>query len=181
MIQGQVSISYSKKLPGQYYDQETGLHYNYFRYYDSSIGRYITSDPIGLEAGTNTYIYALNNPLYWIDKYGLTASCPTTTPWNSPNWRPYVDSFFRYLGAVYFHCGFYGFLEVRENECDKSPIGECFYDENGILVDGNHRYAGCGGTPNEYDDLRHIYPDRGGVARSGPRGYATSVSRAIGF
>lgn len=58
-------------LPGQYYDQETGLHYNYFRYYDPSTGRYITSDPIGLSGGFNTYTYAANNPLLYFDPLGL--------------------------------------------------------------------------------------------------------------
>ncbi|HHJ39739.1 MAG TPA: RHS repeat-associated core domain-containing protein [Methylothermaceae bacterium] len=45
--------------------------YNYFRYYDPATGRYITSDPIGLRGGLNTYTYALNNPLYWNDPFGL--------------------------------------------------------------------------------------------------------------
>ena len=58
-------------LPGQYYDQETGLHYNYFRYYDPSTGRYITSDPIGLDGGLNTYSYALSNPARFADPLGL--------------------------------------------------------------------------------------------------------------
>ena len=59
------------RLPGQYFDKETNLHYNYYRDYDPSIGRYGESDPIGLEGGLNTYSYVAGNPLARIDPLGL--------------------------------------------------------------------------------------------------------------
>ncbi|WP_229427867.1 RHS repeat domain-containing protein [Methylomonas albis] len=57
------------RFQGQYYDQETGLHYNLNRYYDPNAGRFIHQDPIGLEGGANVYRYA-PNPVNWIDPLG---------------------------------------------------------------------------------------------------------------
>lgn len=62
-------------LPGQYFDTETGKHYNYYRDYDSSLGRYIQSDPLGLSGGLSTYSYVYD-PLTEIDPLGLMGRAP---------------------------------------------------------------------------------------------------------
>ncbi len=60
------------RFPGQYYDQETGLHYNYFRYYDPITGRYLREDPmVGTLLFSNLFIYTNNNPIINIDPSGL--------------------------------------------------------------------------------------------------------------
>ena len=60
------------RLQGQHYDEETGLHYNRFRYYDAEIGRFVSEDPIGLAGGFNLFAFA-PNAVNWIDIFGLAA------------------------------------------------------------------------------------------------------------
>ncbi|MGY3925096.1 DUF6531 domain-containing protein [Aeromonas jandaei] len=66
------------RFQGQYFDAETGLHYNRHRYYQPETGRFITPDPIGLAGGLNNYQYA-PNPIGWVDPLGLSnvpGQCP---------------------------------------------------------------------------------------------------------
>ncbi len=80
------------RFPGQYYDPESGLHYNYFRYYNPQTGRYMTPDPIGLEGGINLFVYVRGNPLRWIDPWGLQNRPLLTIPGPSGQPVPIVHS-----------------------------------------------------------------------------------------
>ncbi|MEL7296398.1 MAG: RHS repeat-associated core domain-containing protein, partial [Pseudomonadota bacterium] len=82
------SIPFNLRFPGQYFDSESGFHYNYFRYYNPLTGRYLSADPIGLNGGLNRYAYAGNNPVNAIDPYGLSPYTPYTNPMTG---RPYGD------------------------------------------------------------------------------------------
>ena len=70
------SATVNLRMPGQYFDAESGMFYNWNRYYSPEIGRYISSDPIGLAGGINTFLYAGANPVMMIDPEGQQ----TTTP-----------------------------------------------------------------------------------------------------
>lgn len=121
------TFSYNLRLPGQFYDVETGLNYNYFRDYDPQIGRYVQSDPIGLQAGVNTYAYVGNNPISLVDPMGLLSQAVTSCvckymkassytawsawssvlgarktpgPWNDPVLRPCENYLYAYAAVV---------------------------------------------------------------------------------
>jgi RHS repeat-associated protein len=68
---GRGAFEFPLRFPGQYFDRETNLAYNYFRDYDPAIGRYAQSDTFGLKGGLNTYAYVSNRPLIAKDPLGL--------------------------------------------------------------------------------------------------------------
>ncbi|MCB1586734.1 MAG: RHS domain-containing protein [Xanthomonadales bacterium] len=65
------NFQFNLRFPGQFFDTESGQHYNYFRDYEPATGRYLESDPIGLRGDWNTYLYVGGNPLSSIDLLGL--------------------------------------------------------------------------------------------------------------
>jgi RHS repeat-associated protein len=77
------TFTYNLRLPGQFYDAETGLNYNYFRDYDPAIGKYVQSDPVGLGGGINTYAYTGSDPVRFIDPFGLKVLNPKGYPVSS--------------------------------------------------------------------------------------------------
>jgi RHS repeat-associated protein len=66
----ETAVAFNLRLRGQYFDVETGTHYNYFRDCDPAIARYVESDPVGLFGGLATYLYAKGNSLRWADSTG---------------------------------------------------------------------------------------------------------------
>lgn len=75
-----VAFTFDLRYPGQRYDAATGVNYNYFRDYDPATGRYVESDPIGLNGGVSTYGYVGASPLMWKDSRGLVRWSGTAFP-----------------------------------------------------------------------------------------------------
>jgi RHS repeat-associated protein len=77
------SFVYNLRFPGQYYQAESRLFYNYTRDYDPATGRYIESDSAGLRGGINTYAYVENDPIDGIDPFGRSKIYGN---WCGPDW-----------------------------------------------------------------------------------------------
>jgi RHS repeat-associated protein len=110
------------RFPGQYFDQETGLHYNYFRDYDPEMGRYVESDPIRLVGGVNYYFYVDGSPTMFSDPLGLVKN--TSGRWIEcgKNCRIRIDKEFNEkTGEVKRHMHW---------EC-RGSVGDCEEDGGG--------------------------------------------------
>ncbi|HAH3059779.1 TPA: RHS repeat protein [Escherichia coli] len=159
------------RLPGQYFDEETGLHYNLFRYYAPECGRFISQDPIGLRGGLNLYAYA-PNPLKYIDPLGL---CKTDVENKNPygtyrparqlprdkNGNPIPD-----VNAPHTQLG-----TKSGRKGDYTQAREWGYDENGNLVAKRDIDFTDHGRPKEHPNPHqhdYIPNPTGGTLQHGP-------------
>ncbi|PIE69797.1 MAG: hypothetical protein CSA21_00310 [Deltaproteobacteria bacterium] len=136
------------RFPGQYYDNETGLHYNHHRYYDPQTGRYLSPDPIELAGGMNLYAYVQNDPVNAVDPEGL--------------WR--YKAFCRYIagGEVVGS----GVLKCRvEGPCKRNNKKDIWMTET-ILA------GFTGGLPGGLTYFSTTFDDRGNGGSAYPNGSA---------
>ncbi len=88
------------RFRGQYFDSETGFHYNFFRSYDPIQGNFISPDPLGIAGGSNFYAYP-RNPLSWDDPFGLSCGPPNKHKGNLGETR--MNKFYKDLGYKPIH------------------------------------------------------------------------------
>jgi RHS repeat-associated protein len=136
------------RLPGQYFDKETNLAYNWFRIYDSGIGRYPQSDPIGLSGGVNTYLYGNGAPLRYIDPRGDTAQLlviggvvvlvGAAMSASSPAGKKAMTSIVQRIAEL---C-----TPSTKDPCDQQQEDEeqqCWNDYGSVFGGGHFSYRGC--------------------------------------
>lgn len=141
------------RFPGQIYDAQTQLNYNYYRDYDPKTGRYVQSDPIGLEGGLNTYGYAMGNPISFMDPYGLS-----TAFWDVPipKWIPEIVIPGISSGAAAIGSGLACMVyspSVGNGEC---PTGGCYYATDKT---GKPKTKASNSDPNDTIRTPTTHPD----------------------
>lgn len=114
------TIENNLRLPGQYYDRETGLHYNYFRDYDPTTGRYIEADPIGFDAGPNLYAYVDGNPITRTDWFGLFCGSGWNEVFVPDSFPGGVD----FSSACHKHDICYSECGTTKSACDESLLSD---------------------------------------------------------
>ena len=114
-------VTFNLRYPGQYFDKETKLHYNYYRSYDSRTGRYTQGDPIGLDGGWNRFSYVDGSPLIFTDPQGLFLTDALGGAGS------YFRGIYRAGGHLYRRSGFDGGCEQQRAIEDEALLAAALY------------------------------------------------------
>ncbi|QQZ27764.1 DUF2778 domain-containing protein [Thiothrix subterranea] len=172
-----LALHYNQRFPGQTFDAETRLHYNFHRDYNPATGRYVQSDPIGLDGGMNSLTYAYGNTLIGIDKLGLMVSAVMdknarllrVVDINNPRKSTTVLAF---SGGQIFGNGQIISPGIKPEQ-RSAPNGSYFITEDVGLPNVNHQgWFGLLASDGRIDD--YVYEN--GERRSGIRLHPGSVS-----
>ena len=175
-------FKYGPRFPGQVYDVETNLHYNYYRDYDPQTGRYVQSDPIGLQGGINTFGYVGGNPLTYVDPEGLLGMA------DMPTLPQGVVDFSAGMGDVIL----FGFGQNLRNVLSiNGGVNQCSSEYSagewaGIAaslatgLNGGLKAAGVKGAKGSGIEFSHWIPNRMGGPRSIWNGnFVTKITHAL--
>ena len=146
------TITNNLRFPGQYFDSETGLNYNYYRDYNPAIGRYIESDPIGIQRGTNhLFSYAGQDPINSMDALGLACGSGWKQIFIPDNWF----GWYSFEGPCSSHDSCYGCngasAKKLKGDCD-NQFYQDMMSECSKLKKGSYWRNHCEGTAGLYYD-----------------------------
>ena len=174
VLHAEGEIEQPLRFQGQYEDQETGLFYNRYRYYDASTARYVTQDPIGLLGGLNGYIY-VQSPTKWIDPLGLVATCPKNTPCNPCLGKDPASEARATQGTATYPNNPYAFVDTYTNMVLKK--GTILYSLSPGAAPGfgvtNHTLMKSAGDVKKYHELTQVTAGKDSVGN--PRSMRTEV------
>jgi RHS repeat-associated protein len=156
------------RFPGQYYDRESGLHYNWNRHYDPKLGRYTSPDPIGLAGGNNLYSYTTANPLRYIDWLGLETTITfiengtknSSTPFNALVEVDVDGTVTRYQGNTWPDRN-EASPGIESGDYQGTYGATAHKGKKGIVLNNNNQINTVGPNPNHngqsYADYVHVH------------------------
>jgi RHS repeat-associated protein len=144
------------RMQGQYEDEETGLYYNRYRYYDPNISAYVSQDPIRLRAGINLYSY-VKNSFIWCDPLGLSCKKYDSKKPMSPSNYPNPDPDFNAPPVRYEPKSI---EEVKRMRQGKGPTTKATHGDKNI--EAHHRKQKSIENGGVMDDLEEYTHRRGG-------------------